>query len=200
MNLIHLLTIPLLVVSFSGRPVPEKTNDTVNTHKIELAVIDKRETAEEIPWIPERRLTWEDYQCDPVRNTDAVASTSTSLGISYQVINSKLTYHIACGFSKIKSWGLIKTNYILAHEQGHFDITEIFARKLYEALQNYTFNRRSFRKDINEIYQSVVRQKEEFQEMYDGQTDHSRNRKIQNEWLDRIDDLLNQTENFSNYP
>ena len=200
MNLIHLLTIPLLVVSFSGRPVPEKTNDAVNTRKIELAVIDKRETAEEIPWLSERRLTWEDYQCDPVRNTDAVASTSTSLGISYQVINSHLTYHITCGFSKIKSWGLVKTNYILAHEQGHFDITEIFARKLYQALQNYTFNRRSFRKDINEIYQSVVREKEDYQEMYDGQTDHSRNRKIQNEWLDRIDDLLNQTENFSNYP
>ena len=200
MNLIHLLTIPLLVVSFSGRPISETTNEITNTKKIELAVIDKRETAEEIPWLAERRLTWEDYQCDPVRNTDAVASTSTSLGISYQVINSQLTYHITCGFSKVKSWGLVKTNYILAHEQGHFDITEIFARKLYEALQKYTFNRRTFRRDINEIYQSVVRQKEDFQEMYDGETDHSRNRKIQNEWLDRIDDLLNQTEGFSNYP
>src|SRR6476620_6723433 len=107
MHLIHLITITLLVVSFSGRPVPENKNELINTRKIVIAAIDKRETAEEIPWLSERRLNWEDYQCDPVKNTDAVASTSTSLGISYQVINSQLTFHITCGFSKLKSWGLV---------------------------------------------------------------------------------------------
>ena len=61
----------------------------------------------------------------------------------------------------------MKTDYILSHEQGHFDITEIFARKLNEALQNYTFNKKTFRRDINSIYQSIVEQKEEYQKTYD---------------------------------
>ncbi|HEU0064026.1 MAG TPA: DUF922 domain-containing protein [Flavisolibacter sp.] len=199
MNLLHLITLPLLVVSFSGRPSPEKMYPVLSA-KNAVTDLGKKETAEEIPWISERRLTWDDYLCEPVRNTDAVASTSTSLGISYQVIDSKLNYHITCGFSKIKSWGLVRTNYILAHEQGHFDITEIFARKLYQALHNYNFNRRTFKKDINSIYQEIVRQKEDYQEIYDGETDHSRNRKLQNEWLDKIDNLLSETEVYSNYP
>ena len=135
-----------------------------------------------------------------MRNTDAVASTSTSLGISYQVVNSRLTYHITCDFSKIKSWGLVRTNYILAHEQGHFDITEIFARKLYQALEDYQFNRRTFKRDVNEIYQSIVDQKESFRQMYDGETDHSRSRKIQYEWLNKIDKMLDETSPYANYP
>ncbi len=94
----------------------------------------------------------------------------------------------------------MKTDYILAHEQGHFDITEIFARKLNEALQNYDFNKRTFKNDISEIYQSIVRQKEEFQKMYDGETDHSRKRKAQYEGLEKIQSLLDETEHYASYP
>lgn len=94
----------------------------------------------------------------------------------------------------------MKTDYILAHEQGHFDITEIFARKLNEALQNYQFNRKSLKRDIGQIYQSIVRQKEEYQKAYDAETDHSRKRKLQYDWLEKIEDLLEETEPYSNYP
>ncbi|GAC1480557.1 MAG: hypothetical protein NVS1B13_01470 [Flavisolibacter sp.] len=153
-----------------------------------------------IPWGNERRLSWEDYLCEPMLNSDAVASTSTSLGIAYQVKDSRLTYHITCDFSKTKSWGLLKTDYILMHEQGHFDITEIFARKLYEALQHYQYNKRSFKKDVNEIYQSIVKEKEAFQQMYDEQSDHSRKRKWQYQWLDKIQQLLQDTAPYANYP
>jgi hypothetical protein len=148
----------------------------------------------------DRRLSWEDFLCEPRRGTEAVASTSTTLGIAYQVKNNNLTYEITCNFSKVKSWGLLKTPYILAHEQAHFDITELFARRLNEALSQYKFNKRTFRNDINKIYQTLVSEKEAFQSAYDGQTDHSRNKKLQMEWLERIDELLMQTEHLANYP
>lgn len=201
MNLIHLFTISLFVLNFSGRKPPFEitTRDSLSIVS-KVKVIHDKETEEYIPWSTERPLSWDDYLCEPVRNTDAVASTSTSLGISYQVVNSRLVYHISCGFSKTKSWKLVHTDYILAHEQGHFDITEIFARKLYQGLQNYNFNRRSFKRDINEIYQAIVNEKEDFQQMYDGESDHSRNRKIQYEWLDKIQKMLNETEAYANYP
>ena len=94
----------------------------------------------------------------------------------------------------------MKTDYILAHEQGHFDITEIFARRLNEALQNYQFNKRTFKKDIGQIYQAIVSEKEEYQRTYDAETDHSRNRKVQYDWLEKIDSLLAETQSFSSYP
>ncbi len=198
MNFFHLFAVALLALNFTGQPVPE--NRTIVPAAVAPSTTPVNETEEFITWTNDRLLTWEDFKCEPRTGTDAVASTSTSLGIAYQLVDGQLSYDITCNFSKVKSWGLMKTDYILAHEQGHFDITEIFARKLYEALQNYDFNKKTFKRDISEIYQSIVKQKEEFQKMYDGQTDHSRNRKAQYEWLEKIQKLIEETEAFEMYP
>ncbi len=110
--------------------------------------LDAKEDKEFIPWTEERMLTWEDFQSRPQRGTEAVASTSTSLGLTYQLSSGNLTYDITCAFSKWKSWGSLKTDYILAHEQGHFDITEIYARKLHAALAAYKLRSRTYQQDI----------------------------------------------------
>lgn len=197
MRLFHLFALSALILSFSGRPVLQQT--TVATPVTDDSVF-RRETPQMIPWMTNKRLVWEDFLCEPKRGTDAVASTSTSLGIAYQLTDGELKYRITCSFNKEKSWGLLKTDYILAHEQAHFDITEIFARKLNEALQNYQFNKRTFKRDISHIYQSIVDQKEAFQKQYDGETDHSRNRRMQYDWLEKIETLLEETEVYANYP
>lgn len=202
MNLFHLFAVSALVLSFSGQPIPyhqATVPAAISAPATDSTLIGKGET-DLIPWAPATKLNWDDFMCEPKRGTDAVASTSTSLGIAYQMVNGKLSYHITCNFSKNKSWGLMKTDYILAHEQGHFDITEIFARKLNEALQNYNFNRRSFKNDINDIYQSIVAEKEQYQTAYDEETDHSRSKKIQYEWLDRIQTMLTETQPYAAYP
>lgn len=153
-----------------------------------------------IPWTSERKLNWSDFLSQPEMNTDAVASTSTSLGLTYKADGSDLKYEITCYFTKPKSWGLLKTEYILAHEQAHFDITELYARKLYQSLQEYKFNQKTYKKDIKDLYQQIVEEKEEMQEAYDGQTDHSRNRKVQEQWLEKINQLLVDTEVYAAYP
>ena len=197
MRFFHLFAIAALLLSFSGKPVSKQYEAIVPTTDDSIL---REENAQMIPWMTEKRLAWEDFLCEPKRGTDAVASTSTSLGIAYQLTDGELKYRINCSFNKEKSWGLLKTDYILAHEQAHFDITEIFARRLNEALQNYQFNKRTFKKDIGHIYQSIVDEKEAFQKLYDGETDHSRNRRMQYDWLEKIETLLAETEPFSNYP
>lgn len=200
MKVFHLFAFSALFIFFSGRPVVPAAPEKITVAPYAKDSVSKTETSEVIPWTNEQRLDWNDFLSEPVRGTDAVASTSTSLGISYQLSDGQLVYHITCSFNKEKSWTLLKTGYILSHEQGHFDITEIFARKLNEALQQYQFNRRTFKKDINRIYQSVVQQKENFQKKYDEATDHSRKRKEQYDWCDTIDHLLAETQPYSNYP
>jgi hypothetical protein len=198
MKLFHLFALSALALSFSGRPAFKLGRAVTSSVFSDSSA--KAESAEMIPWQTDKRLAWDDFLCQPRIGTDAVASTSTSLGIAYQLEDGELKYHITCYFNKEKSWGLMKTDYILAHEQGHFDITEIFARRLNEALQNYQFNRKTFKKDIGQIYQSIVSQKEEYQKTYDAETDHSRSRKIQYDWLERIETLLAETQPFSSYP
>lgn len=192
-HLIHLFTAILLLLQFNLAPA---AYSRTTSHSAPFEIEDD----ENLPWMGHRRLTWEDFQCAPVRNTEAVALTSTSLGISYKVKDNQFIYDINCGFSKRHSWGLLKTPYILAHEQGHFDITEIFARKLHNQLQHYRFNPKTFKTDINNIYQKVVKEKEAFQELYDSQTDHSRKKIKQEEWLVRIEAMLEDSAPLQNYP
>lgn len=195
--ILPILLTTLFTLNFSGSPEIKPSKHSLTQISSFHAEVEDEEI---IPWLDSRRLGWEDFRGEPRKNSDAVASTSTSLGISYEVKGGKLNYHISCNFSKIRSWGLLKTGYILAHEQGHFDITEIYARKLHNAMEEYSFDKKRFRKDINDIYQSIIKEKEETQAAYDGETDHSRRRKMQYEWLEKIDILLKETELRANYP
>ena len=200
-NLYRPLSLLLFLLNFSGTPAPASGADKTTLVKHEVpGASDRGEDEEFIPWQWERKLTWEDFLCEPRRNTDAVASTSTALGIAYQIRDNKLTYQITCNFSKVRSWGLVKTPYILAHEQGHFDITEIFARKLHQVLMNYQLDRKTFKQDINTIYQMIVKAKEGFQMSYDSETDHSRNKAKQQQWLERIETILEDTRPYAAYP
>ena len=52
------------------------------------------------------------------------------------------------GFQKQDHGDEHKTDYILRHEQGHFDIAEIFARKLNKKMSEYKFNKTTYQKDL----------------------------------------------------
>jgi hypothetical protein len=166
-----------------------------------LAVPAKDTAREEelVDWTGSRKLTWADYKADPDPGSDAAASTTTYLGIEYTIHQNSFDYKIQCRFSKDRSWGLHKTAYILSHEQGHFDIAEIFARKLNKAMSEYSFNKKSYQKDLKKIYEDVMKDKEETQDKYDKETNHSINKARQAEWLKKIDVLLEEYIDFAGY-
>ncbi len=200
MKSLHLIPLLILTLNYTGKPAPIKPEAIVSAKAGNPTKPTANETDKIIPWSATRKLAWDDFKSEPKSEGDAVASTSTSLGLSYQVRDGKLTYRITCDFSKEKSWGSLKTDYILAHEQAHFDITEIHARKLYQALYNYEINPSTVKGDVATIYNQIVKEKEEMQRSYDGQTDHSRKKRLQVEWLEKIDQMLLETEIFATYP
>ena len=92
-----------------------------------------------------------------------------------------------------------RTEYILSHEQGHFDIAEIFARKLHKSLSEYNFNKKTFQQDLKAIYENLMQEKEAMQEQYDRETNHSINKSAQAAWLSKINDLLTLYQDYSAY-
>ncbi len=164
-----------------------------------LPFLAKAQDKDFIEWSPYTRLGWSDYLAKPSSTSGAAAITSTAIGVEYHVNDNTLSYSITCRFSKTRSWGRNKTDYILQHEQGHFDITEIYARKLAQELKEYKFNPRKYQDDLNKIYKMVMDEKEDFQNKYDKETDYSRDHEKQAEWLGKIQDELNQTEDFAHY-
>ncbi|HWR33133.1 MAG TPA: DUF922 domain-containing protein [Chitinophagaceae bacterium] len=152
-----------------------------------------------LEWSASKRFTWNDYKSSPDPSSDAAASTTTYLSIEYNITSTSFGYKIKSRFSKTRSWGLHKTDYILAHEQGHFDIAEIFARKLNKRMSEYIFDWKNYKQDLKKIYQDVMDEKEEIQNKYDEETNHSINKEKQEEWLKKIDKMLEELRNFSNY-
>jgi hypothetical protein len=158
---------------------------------------DKNE--ELIEWSASRQLVWSDYKGRPDPNSDAAALTTTYLGIEYHIEAKSFTWKIQCRFSKTRSWGESKTEYILQHEQGHFDIAEIFARRLNKKMGEYRFNATTYQKDLRAIYESIASEKGDFQDQYDRETDHSRKKEQQAEWTKKIENLLKEYQSYSDY-
>lgn len=152
-----------------------------------------------IDWSQEKRLEWDDFKAAPVKNSDAAALTATHLGFSYSFVNNQVSYDIMCRFDKSKSWGLVKNDWILKHEQGHFDIAEIFARRLNKSVSEYLFNKKTFQKDLDNIYKKVIADKEAYQQEYDTGSDFSRSKKNQNEWLKIIAKELEDSKEWAGY-
>ena len=155
-----------------------------------VALCAQKSDEEVLEWNAARKLSWADYKATPNPESDAAASTTTYLGINYNITSSSFSYKIYSRFSKTRSWGLHKTSYILSHEQGHFDIAEIFARKLHKKMSEYRFNRKTYEKDLKKIYEEVTGEKEDTQNKYDKETNHSIKKQEQAAWLKKISAML----------
>jgi Bacterial protein of unknown function (DUF922) len=158
-----------------------------------------REKEEFIDWNAGHRLSWDDFKGKPAGAADEAANTNTFMGFDMSMRNNVVSYKISCRFSKSKSWVKVKTDHILQHEQGHFDIAEIFARKLNKAAKEYLAKKGSQPEKLGEVYQQVMKEKIALQTAYDDETDHSRNKEQQKEWLQKIETLLTELEPYADY-
>ena len=153
-----------------------------------------------IPWAASRKLNWSDFKSTPDNNSSNAALTASKITFKYSYDSDKgFSYTIGCVFEKNNSWGRVKTDYILSHEQGHFDIAEIYARKLNKLLKGYKFNSTTAQKEVPAMYQKIMNDLSAMQNQYDSETDFSRDKKEQAEWSARIDRELNKLGEFAGY-
>lgn len=159
----------------------------------------QEEGVEVIPWSLERSLTWADFKGEVPK--DAMASAITASGISYRysanlMFNEvNLDFEVNCYFYPENSWykPQLCDSTVLAHEQLHFDITELFARKLRRRLREATFSD-NVKAEVRDIYNKILKQLNAYQERYDWETDFSRKTIAQLRWQKMI---WNELETYS---
>ena len=66
-------------------------------------------------------------------------------------------------------------------------------------MKAYRFNAKTAGTDINLLYENTMKQHRQFQLLYDHETDYSRNKPKQQEWLKKIDEDIKSLELFANY-
>lgn len=92
-----------------------------------------------IPWDENAQIVWDDFQGPPDPNDAEVAYTGGLIEVHTSCQNNALRATIRALFDKKKSW--VKTaggsNLLLNHEQIHFDIMELHARKIRKAITEF---------------------------------------------------------------
>ncbi len=156
-------------------------------------------------WQPETKLHWDDFLAEaPSRNSFA-AFTYTLINMEYSatITEGKVipSFKIYAAFNRRRSWVKnqkeARTPEILAHEQAHFDISEITARRLRKALLTETYSRKSLEQKINSIYQVTVQAGDEMQALYDQESDHGLNKAQQLKWSNRVKNELSELANYA---
>jgi predicted secreted Zn-dependent protease len=86
---------------------------------------------------------------------------------------------------------------ILAHEQGHFDLCELYTRKLRERMSNVQVNVKTLKPVLSSIYDQVQQEYRQRQEEYENDTEHGVNLLQQKKWQQMLERELGQTEDWS---
>jgi hypothetical protein len=126
------------------------------------------------------------------------ASTASTLYIHPDYKTSSMLIHVKAIFFKSKSFMKDEAPYILNHEQIHFDITEIYARKLRKLISEKDFKKvKDVVEVINKMSDKVIDEWQKEQNNYDDDTQHGINSAKQQVWNEKIQNQLVELENYS---
>lgn len=150
-----------------------------------------------IYWNKHRPLKWEDFKGIPVMNEKESAQATTGVALEFQFRETLNTnsweyrYNVHSYFLPALSW--YKPNeinyYLLEHEQTHFNISELFARKLKKELSELVPSE-SLGEDAECIYNKLQKDHAVLQNKYDKESNHSLNINRELEWQKSIQDSL----------
>lgn len=144
-------------------------------------------TEYKLSWDAKKPLSWQNFQAAPNHGTRYDATTNSGISYSWSLTtgNGKddFRYEVKSNFYPDLSW--VKPNktsdYLLAHEQLHFDISELHARKLRKAIQEYRMTK-DVKQDLRKIYHAIESERQEMQKKYDLESKHSLQKDSEEKW------------------
>lgn len=166
-TILFLFVVMVIIPETKAQKLPEIENDTI------------------IVWTPKRKLRWSDFQRSSHEGTKG-AQSDIGLSIISKQINNQVSYIVFPYFYKKRSSTNTSDLYVLAHEQLHFDIAELYARKIrmrLKQLDKEPFIRRRYNREIDQLYEAYLKE----QEFYDQRTGHSLLPENQHIWERRIE-------------
>jgi hypothetical protein len=168
---------------------------------LSLLIIPGALHAQFIKWNADTKLEWSDFKGKIDESNPYFANTMSYTKYAYQpIVNNgvfTLTFTIENSFDQKQSWSRKdkQTPALLAHEQLHFDISELFARKLMVAFNSFKYSA-NYQSEVSKIFAQNVKEKRAMQEKYDTETNHSINKEKQQEWETYVKEQLKQIPSY----
>jgi len=152
-------------------------------------------------WSEKDTLQFEDFKGVYKKQDSNSADATSILTIKLESVKNNNTFFNVYALFNINrsSFFKIKSFYVLKHEQLHFDITELFTRKIRNEFYNsYKKNTKTKLTDLYSIYNKYITLYRNFQKKYDLETSYTRNFQNQQKWNKKVKIELENLKEFSN--
>jgi hypothetical protein len=158
-----------------------------------LAAVQAASAVQSFAWSPDRRLSWSDFVGKPQMGSDAIAVTAYRLTFEDECAGNTFTFRVESVFVPDLSWvkprlllGGPESDDSLLHEQTHFDLSEVSARRLRRALKELVAPCAQTSEERLEIAKRLMQDDTDIQRRYDSETANGSNRNQQGNWVQSV--------------
>lgn len=148
-----------------------------------------------IPWKENSSLKFSDFKSKPFGSFQGNTYAGITLDFKQDANGSHFFLYTIffCKHSFLKD----TSANLLNHEQLHFDIAEIYRRKLLQQFSLRDFSKeKNFSAAVQKIYNQVNEEMNKEQDLYDKETNHGINSTKQKEWIESVHSRLKALGNF----
>jgi hypothetical protein len=154
-----------------------------------------------VVWTRDRRLAWSDFQGNAPARAAEGAGSCVGFSVSWECPAGELRFGIMATFDPGASWVErgAESPLLLRHEQLHFDLTELFARRLrkqFTDLRDPCQNPGDARQVLDGAVVGAYREWQEAQRRYDAETRRGTDAAVQGGWERRTRRELEDLEAF----
>lgn len=155
-----------------------------------------------LSWNESYELSWIDFKGKPNNTVSATAVTVSGISFGFSISESNsqpisFTTEVHAHFYPEKSWfkPMLANNHVLGHEQLHFDITELHARKFRQQISKLKISN-TIKNDLSNLRNEINKALEKMQNNYDTETNFSRQVEFQSKWQLYIDEELEKLSKY----
>ncbi len=148
---------------------------------------------EHVAWSSTRKLNWEDFRATPESDNPHHALTAANLAVDARCKDNKFYYEVKCVFLPGESWSKNKrSEKLLAHEQLHFDLTEVHARLLRKQLNTLGNSCSNLKTNLNTTVGEAFKAWKAEQSQFDKLSRHGLEAETQQQWTESIAQRLKE--------
>jgi Bacterial protein of unknown function (DUF922) len=131
------------------------------------------------PWSATRRLTWSDFRGRPPGGGEEVAKTAYALFYAWKCRGNAFDFRVIAAFRPRQSWvkavalkDTVLRRSALGHEQTHFDLAEVHARRMRQYFGALADACRKPDRALTGLARRLIVEEKAEQQRYDAETNH----------------------------
>lgn len=150
-----------------------------------------------IYWSEDHKLAWTDFDGFFQKDSEHAAFSIIGYISQFERDENRIWAEITTYFDKNESWTKHWIQLILEHEQGHFDLAELNARKYRKRLKATMEKKDIDVSDFEEMNDVALQELREWQKKYDEETNYSMDYEAQQQWLAYIAEELEKLSDYA---